>query len=132
MVARGNYILDDNHNPVLVADILEWAKWCETADRHVAHTVIGTYRISTVFLGTDHNFGFDEDKRPVLFETMVFEPCDDTDIGLDYVQAADFEMWRYATWSEAEAGHTRMCELVRAAVQEQNDLGSLLQNVKGL
>jgi len=119
MLTSRHYIIDDSHNIVPESDFLTWAKWYETADRHVAHTAIGDFRISTVFLGTDHNYGFGDDKRPVLFETMVFEPTDDPDLGLDYVQVADFEMWRYATWLEAEAGHARMCELVRTVMQEE-------------
>lgn len=98
------YILNDNHEPVSVADVLEWARWMEGGAMHgidrrrVAHTQLaeGDISISTVFLGVDHNharhFG-GRDSRPILFETMIFG-------GLH-----DGEQWRYHTWSEAEAGH---------------------------
>ena len=51
------YILNENHDPVLCSDLMEWGRWLETADRHVAQDEIGDVRVSTVFLGLDHNFG---------------------------------------------------------------------------
>lgn len=63
------YILDENKNPVKVDDILEWARWFETSDRHVSDDLIGDDRVSTVFLGLNHSHGGGE---PILFETMVF------------------------------------------------------------
>jgi hypothetical protein len=50
-------------------------------------------RISTVFLGIDHNHL--RQGPPILFETMIF--------GGPYDQYMD----RYCTWAEAEAGHAR-------------------------
>lgn len=94
------YILD-GHTPV-PATLLEWAKWFETHDRHVANDVINGKRISTVFMGLDHNFG--DDGKLEIFETMVFQ-----------VGSWDEELcWRCATWDEAEAQHKKACELVRA------------------
>ena len=54
---RQQHILDADNNPVLEPDVVKWAKWYETANRHVGNTVIGGIKISTVFLGLDHNFG---------------------------------------------------------------------------
>lgn len=65
----------------------------EEADRHVALSMQGDVRVSTVFLGLDHSFR--ESGPPILFETMAF-------IGHE---AAGQE--RYSTWEEAEAGHAR-------------------------
>jgi hypothetical protein len=114
--AQRNYILGDNHQVIPEDDFLLWAKWYETADRHVGFDDFGMFQVSTVFLGVDHAF---EEGRTALFETMVFERNrDDPELGLDFVQSDDFEMWRYATWAEAEAGHLRMCELVRAIRDE--------------
>jgi len=76
-------------------ELLEWAKWFETTDRHVGNDTINGYRISTVFLGLDHNFGVG---APLLFETMVFGDDDEED------------MERYATYEEAEEGHKRFVE----------------------
>lgn len=50
-----HYILEGHEaKPV---DLMTWARWFETAERHVADTTDGDVRVSTVFLGTDHNFG---------------------------------------------------------------------------
>jgi len=86
-----HYILDENNQPQPV-DLMTWARYFETADRHVANTELknGT-RVSTVFLGLDHNFT--QSGRPILFETMIFGGERDQD------------MMRYATWSEAMCGH---------------------------
>lgn len=92
------YILD-GHEVVECGDLMKWAEWFETADRHVAKTIIGDVKISTVFLGMSHSFG--ETGPPILFETMVF--------GGEY----DEEMERYSTWDEAEAGHKKMVDLVK-------------------
>ena len=49
---------------------MEWAKWFEKGgNRIVKQEMIGDTKVSTVFLGLDHNFG---DGPPVLWETMVF------------------------------------------------------------
>ena len=53
---------------------MKWAKCFETADRKVAETEIDKLRVSTVFLGLNHNFG---EGPPILWETMVFGPVQD-------------------------------------------------------
>ena len=63
------YVLDDDEKAVLEPDLSKWAKWFETADRHVAGEDIGGARVSTVFLGLDHSLG---DGPPMLYETMIF------------------------------------------------------------
>jgi hypothetical protein len=61
--------------------------------KHVASTTLDDEtQISTVFLSLDHNWG---DGPPLIFETMVF--------GGKY----DQEQERYATETEALAGHER-------------------------
>jgi hypothetical protein len=86
-----HYILK-GHEPVEEPDLLRWGKWFGTADRHVALSIQGDVRVSTVFLGLDYSFG---DGPPLLFETMAF-------VG-DEEQGCE----RYSTWDEAEAGHRR-------------------------
>lgn len=95
------YILD-GQTPVK-ADLMTWARWFETADRHVDRTEIGEHLVSTVFLGLDHQFG---DGPPLLFETMVFAGGEPDD------------MWceRCSTWDEAVAMHQRGCEWARSQV----------------
>lgn len=94
------YILKDK-TPVACDDMSEWAEAQKTQDRQVKETFFddGT-RISTVFLGLDHNH---VGGKPLLFETMVFSDCQDI----------NEEMWRYSTWQEAETGHEVMVERVQ-------------------
>jgi len=75
--------------PVPCPDIKEWAEWFQSADRHVAQTMIKGIRVSTVFLGIDHAFA--HNSLPILFETMTFNETGDV-LGIQY---------RYATWDEA-------------------------------
>ena len=82
------YILDGRD--IRKVDIITWAKWFEKTERHVADDFVGDVRVSTVFLGINHNFG---DGVPLLFETIVFDG------------QHDGEMKRYSTWQEAEDGH---------------------------
>lgn len=89
------YILDGK-KPIPCDDIKTWARWFEGADRHVAKTEIGNSKVSTVFLGLDHNFC---DGKPLLFETMTFPDCE--------IQE------RYSTWDEAEAGHNRIVQMLK-------------------
>lgn len=88
--------------PVACSDIIEWAEWFEKADRKVAETWFGKdVRVSTVFLGLDHNFNFlVAGSQPILYETMVF--------GGPF----DQEQKRYRTRSEAEDGHRDMCDVI--------------------
>jgi hypothetical protein len=92
--------------PIPVVDIIEWARWFETADRTVAKTEVGPARVSTVFLGLDHNWSINPDAPPLLFETMIFA---DLDGSSDYCN-------RYSTWFEAERGHALAVEHTRAAL----------------
>jgi len=92
------YILEGKE-PVEAPDLMAWARWFETADRHVAQTEVGEANVSTVFLGLDHSFG---SGPPLLFETMVF--------GGD----SDDTQERYPTWEEAEAGHAAVVERVKS------------------
>ena len=86
------------------ADLCTWAQWYETATRHVADTwVTPNVRVSTVFLGLDHQWG---DGPPLLFETMVFHAGDGQ------------KQWRWSTWHEAEQGHEAAVVLVRDALLE--------------
>jgi hypothetical protein len=105
----GKYILEGTE-AVEVGDLITWAKWFETAQRHVGDTYFHLdgheIRVSTVFLGLDHAFG---DRSPQLFETMVFGD----------------ESWhelasnRYATWQEAFDGHYDICMQVADALNQR-------------
>lgn len=93
------YILNGK-KPVLCNDLIAWAVWYDKADRSVAQDKINGARISTVFLGTNHNYGM-VGHTPILFETMIF--------GGPY----DEYQFRYHTWAEAEAGHQRVLAALR-------------------
>ena len=84
---------------VTTDSIVDWDSWFETANRHIGDTTIKDQRISTVFLGIDHNYGTG---KPILFETMIF--------------GGDNDMYckRYHTYEEAEKGHQK---IVRAITQ---------------
>ena len=61
------YFILRGKEPVPV-DVMEWARWFETADRVVAKSIVYSATVSTVFLGLNHQF---VSGRPLLFETMV-------------------------------------------------------------
>lgn len=96
------YILDEHGEPKLEPDILRWARWFETADRRVAVDTIGQYKVSTVFLGLDHNFS---EGPPLLWETMIFGRG-----------KLNLYMRRYETKDEAVVGHSETIEMVRLNV----------------
>lgn len=99
----GDYYILDGKTPKKV-EMLEWARWFEKAreERIVAKTDVGNAYVSTVFLGSDHQWG---DGPPLIFETLIFGGVHDQD------------MWRCSTWEEAEQQHADACELVRRSLQ---------------
>lgn len=102
------WILDENRVPKVAADMDEWYEFqrrdWETS-RRVGLTDTATMNVSTVFLGTDHNFR--PEGPPILFETMVFslESYPKEFEGKIYFAREDFDTRRYSTWDDAEAGH---------------------------
>lgn len=100
------YILDEAHNVIAISDLMAWGQWFEENDalRRVGSDIINGIRVSTVFLGLDHNYG---SGAPLLFETMIFDKSADSSL--------NGMMWRYSTWAEAEEGHKAAVRTVRAA-----------------
>lgn len=94
------YILDGK-TPKPCADLMEWGRWFETANRHVAQETVGDVRVSTVFLGLNHRIGPGE---PLLFETMVFGG------------PHDGHQDRCATWEQAEGLHAEAVALARSGL----------------
>lgn len=84
------------------AETLEWAKWYEKFENRMLAEARGNgWRVSTIFLGLDHGFGFS--KAPVLWESMVFGG------------PHDGVMRRYDDWELAHTGHlwlVKQCENV--------------------
>jgi trimethylamine:corrinoid methyltransferase-like protein len=85
------FYLLDGHEPVLCT-LLEWAEKFKSKDNELAIDTVGEVRISTVFLGINHNFN--AYGKPVLFETMVFNNAGDS-LFCD----------RYTDWDSAMLGH---------------------------
>ena len=91
------------------ATLTQWAIWFGTSwpDRQVSETILtnkrkSTIRISTVFLGLDHNFSNFMPNRPLLFESMVFGGKNSGHTN------------RYHTWKEAAIGHQKIVAMVKA------------------
>lgn len=102
MKRRPMYYILDGHEPKPVNDVIEWAEKGFGPNRQVGDTDVGDVRVSTVFLGLDHDtLG---KGPPILFETMVFGGIHDQ------------WMDRCATWDEAVAMHARAVEMVKSSV----------------
>lgn len=99
-----NYILEDDGTIRPAKGIIEFGRWYENAKRHIGNTIVfggqQTVRISTVFLGLDHNYY--DDGPPLVFETMVFDSAYSNhaveDEGID-------ACIRYPSLEEAWHGH---------------------------
>jgi hypothetical protein len=94
---------DHTYHP---CDVHEWREQFEKMDRHVADDVINDLRVSTVWLGNDHNILGD---RPLLLETMVFEGKGYMEIYCD----------RYSTWDEAVIGHKKAIQWVKDGCKDE-------------
>jgi hypothetical protein len=103
---------------VTPCNLMTWARWMEASSResggqrgatarHVGDDDAGGMRVSTIFIGLNHEF---LGGPPLWFETMVFGgPLDGT-------------QQRYTTWEQAEAGHAFILKIARgeaAIVREQ-------------
>jgi hypothetical protein len=91
------YLLEKNHK-LIKTDLITWIKFFKNFDRIVKQEDIGNTKISTVFLGIDHNFG---KGKPLLFETIIF--------GGEHDQYQD----RCSTWEQAEKMHQKAIDLVK-------------------
>lgn len=100
------YILDDDYKPIKIDNIMQWAEWFQTANRTVAVNDIEDVRVSTVFLGIDHQFHSGD--APILWETMVFGG------------AHDGFQDRYTSYGEALKGHAAAVDLVEDALVKPN------------
>lgn len=143
------YILTDDHRVVPEPDLLTWAHWFETADRHVTEAMVGPYRVSTVFLGLDHDFRpfafvFGEcpsSPSPLVFETMIFDHSREVSspyFSRTFHPSFNFQR-RYRSWDEAKAGHEYAEKIARRMLRwmefrsirsalEVGELSKLLEN----
>ncbi len=91
--------------------LLEWSRWADTDSRRLlGFTEVGGLRVSTVFLGFDHD---PRGEAPVLWETMVFEPVK---LRRKQVGWRELDSARYRAHAQALAGHEAMVKRVRLAV----------------
>jgi hypothetical protein len=104
-------------------DLMQFAKLFEDKTYRiveVSYTLYGE-RLSTVWLGIDHNFSFNPLATPLIFETMIFAPVklEDRRAAIHgkatlkyrilqwlYPHESSFQL-RYATEDQARAGHRR-------------------------
>jgi hypothetical protein len=99
------YVLDKSDGSVAPTDMMTWARQYEDIEkRRVGSDLVDGLRVSTVFLGVDHDFS---GGPPVLFETTVF----DEDPGGR--PGADLRCWRYQTYVAAVAGHEEVVMAIR-------------------
>jgi len=97
--------------PILV-NMETWSEWFgETDRRRVAVTKVGDAGVSTIFLGINHNYS--RQGPPILFETMIFGG------------PLDGDMWRCATYTQAEAQHNAAVALATKADQQCNQLAEM-------
>ncbi len=97
------FILDENGEPKPEPDLYKWGTWMQRPGiRVVKQEKVGETKVSTVFLGLNHNY---EEGPPVLWETMIFSS---EHPGIDQTQDRCS-----GTREQAEAMHERMMELVR-------------------
>jgi len=100
----------------------EWARRIEDPNyKRVALTNFGPLAVSTVWLGMDHSFarflppGAGADRRPILFETMVFflDPVTGEWISDDTKHELAGEQHRWHTLEDALAGHETVVQYVK-------------------
>jgi hypothetical protein len=108
---------DKEGKPISMAQFSELLEDMEY--KRVALDEIGPYEVSTVWLGLDHNWT--GNGPPIIFETMVFTAsawnADRSDP--DHEPLLEIDTLRYATETEALAGHHEVCTLIRATTDEE-------------
>lgn len=81
---------------IVEVDLMTWARWLDGKRNRIAsYNRCGVY-VSTIFLGIDHSFNFDENIVPILFETMIFG------------EKPHNEQYRYCTYQQALNSHRRI------------------------
>lgn len=98
--------MHDDGYAVPCEDLLEWAMWIETGRQkwQLIDTIEG-FRVSTIFLGLDHNWGNGD---PLLWETMIFDHNHEytAKIFRRKMQVApDIGQWRFSFKEEAYQFH---------------------------
>lgn len=104
------YKLNDDKS-VSRCKLLEWAEQLEEMYKkdthHIGEDCVNNMRISTVWLGLDHQWV--DGESPLLFETMIFK---DNNFDSDYLE-------RYSTYEQALEGHKKAVEWVKNGCKEE-------------
>jgi hypothetical protein len=129
-----HYTLDDQHHIHEEPDLLAWGRWMESSRKQcvVKQENVGTYRVSTIFLGFNHDIL--HRSPPILFETMVFRQATPDEIrsmeegGVwpkSYIEAvragerlvSTGEQRRCRTWDEALRMHADVVKTLETPKQ---------------
>lgn len=124
------FTLDKNNQPQPERDRRAWMTWYEHADRRVALTEVGHFRVSTIFLGRPYPLNNVKGGPPFIFETLVFD-------GEGNIMA--FGMRHYREWETAARGHDavvveaqRQLGVRAAEKSSDDDLAQMLSGIEGL
>lgn len=98
----GRYHEEDTDFHIAVENGLDQSRW-RVGDDYF-EDVDDVLRVSTVWLGIDHSFGFGDE--PLIWETMIF-----SEHGADHYEL-DTQCWRHATREEAFKMHRALCLVV--------------------
>lgn len=133
MARHDGYWILNGKVPEFTSDVMRWARAFENSEaRRVAQTTLedGIW-VSTVFLGIDHGWN---EGRPILFETMVFGPPEDTEL-FGRVRKSRPDLFgiqhRYSTWDEAVAGHLSVVAQVQGYIDAAKTMSEQLTKIAG-
>jgi len=102
------YYLDENKKAIPCSSN-EWSSYFERNNRNLGDDDIEGKRVSTVFLGLNHNY-HPTCTIPLIFETMVFNE-----------NHSDIYCERYSSWEEAEAGHQKAIQWVKEGCKDDEE-----------
>jgi hypothetical protein len=97
-------------------DMMTWAKLLEDfPGRQIGEFADERLRISTVWLGLDHNRRCGG--RPLIFETMIFLK-EGADVAPEFNEA----QWRWHTKEEAKDGHDTLVHCYREGIDPEGPI----------
>jgi hypothetical protein len=114
-----HWILNES-GEVIPASLMEWAMWFEkNPQRVIQQDYIEDHKVSTIFEGLDIYYGLHDSRRPIVFETMIFGPPEQT-VWFDGTK----RMMRPSLWQE------RDCTLKEALKRHQEGIEWLKDYLK--
>lgn len=111
-----------------VYEEMDYAKMGEYQREHriIQQDKVGTFFISTVWLGLDHGYGEGE---PHIYETMIF---DESEEGPSYPDWPDMYQERYSRWKSALKNHRRVLKVVQGFVSGDITEEELREELDGI